>query len=121
MAGGRPTKFTPDTIAKLEAAFLLGCTDREACLAADVHPSNLYRYCEENPDFRERKEMLKDNPVMLARSVIVNALKDNDVQAAQKVMDRREGSKVAVTGADGGPLQIQEVRRTVVDPGHTDS
>lgn len=115
--GGRPRAVTEAVIQKLEAAFMMGCTDREACLAADIAPSTLYAYCEQNPAFSERKETLKENPVMLARSVVLEAIRDDrDVQAAQKVLDRKEGSKVAVTGANGGPLQIAEVKRTIVDP-----
>lgn len=113
--------MTAETIKKLEDAFLLGCTDLEACFAAGISHETLYAYCRANPEFSDRKEALKQNPVHKARSVILNALDDGDVSTAHKLIDRKEGSKVAVTGANGGPLQIQEVRRTIVDPGHSDS
>lgn len=111
MAGGRPTKFTPQTIAKLEQAFLMGCTDLEACLFADVSKTALYNYQDANPEFVDRKETLKQNPVMKARQVILGALGDADVNTAHKVIERKEGTKVKqeITGADGGPLAIQEV------------
>ncbi len=54
-------------IAKLEQAFLMGCTDEKACLYAGIVPSTLYRYQEDNPEFSERKTVLKTNPVMVDR------------------------------------------------------
>lgn len=98
MAGGRPTKMTEITVKKLEEAFLLGCTDVEACFAADISKQTLYTYQDNNPEFIDRKERLKSNPVFKARSVIVNALNDDDINTAHKIIDRKEGSKVAVSG-----------------------
>jgi hypothetical protein len=106
MPGGRPTVMTPETLSKLEEAFLLGCTDLEACFAADIGETTLYRYIEANPEFRDRKEALKQNPVWKARGVIMDALEAKDVATANKIIDRKEGSKVAVTGAGGGPVAI---------------
>ena len=102
----RPTKMTPETVAKLEAAFLWGCTDLEACVYADISKHSLYRYQEEHPEFRDRKEVLKQNPVMKARKVLLEALDDDDRAIANKIIERKEGSKVAITGEDGKPLQF---------------
>jgi len=98
MAGGRPTSITKDRLQKLEQAFLMGCTDVEACLYADVAPSTMYLYASNNPEFSERKETLKQNPVMKARGVILDLLEDGDSNTAHKVIDRKEGSKLALTG-----------------------
>lgn len=116
MPAGRPTKMTAETIKKLEDAFLLGCTDLEACFAADISHETLYAYCRANPEFSDRKEALKQNPVHKARSVILNALDEGDVATAHKLIDRKEGSKVAVTGADGGPLSVAVTEIKFVEP-----
>lgn len=122
---GRKPVVTEAVVQKLEQAFLLGCTDAEACLAANISTSTLYNYCEKNPAFLERKEILKQNPLWKARGVVLEAIEDEKnpgrLQAAQELLKRKEGSKVAVTGSNGGPIQVQEVRRTIVDPQHTDS
>jgi hypothetical protein len=110
MPAGRPTKMTETTVQKLEEAFLMGCTDIEACLFADISRQTLYSYISDNPEFSDRKELLKQNPFMRARKVQMNDLLEGNSTIAQKVLDRKEGSKVAVTGADGGPIQ-QEVTR----------
>jgi len=116
MPGGRPTKMTPDCLAKLEAAWLKGCTDEEACFYADITLTTLYRYCQKHPEFGDRKELLKQRPLFIARDVVLNALESGDLATAHKVIDRKEGSKVAVTGADGGALQIKLVEYVVTDP-----
>lgn len=107
MPVGRPPKITDLVLAKLEQAFLMGCTDKEACLYADIVPSTLYRYQEENPEFTERKETLKQNPVMKARGVVLDALGENDIHTAHKVIERKDGTKVKNenTGPDGGPQE----------------
>ena len=109
----RPTKMTTEVIAKLEQAFAMGCNDLEACMYADISQATLYRYQEVHEEFRERKEVLKSNPVMLARSVLIDALADGDVNTAHKIIDRKEGSKVNVdhSTSDGSmrPTVIQLV------------
>ena len=94
MAGGRPTKMTPETIQKLENAFIAGCTDLEACCYADVSKSTLYDYCQDNPEFSERKETLKNQPIMQARFIIQEALTTGDLNTANRVVDRKEGQKI---------------------------
>jgi hypothetical protein len=91
---GRPTKMTGTTVHKLEQAFLVGCTDREACIYADVSKSTLYNYCRVNPDFMERKELLKNSPQVKAKMIISQALEDGDLATANKVLDRKERLKI---------------------------
>ena len=116
MRTGRPTKMIPEVVSKLEQAFLMGCTDEEACVFADISRAALGRYEEKHPKFRDRKWTLKSNPSLLARQVILDALKNNDLATAHKVLDRKEGRKLAVTGRDDGPVQITKIERTIVSP-----
>jgi hypothetical protein len=76
MPAGRPTKMTPETIGKLEEAFSMGCTDLEACLFADIEKTTLYKYQQDHPEFINRKEKLKENPVLKARQTILDNLED---------------------------------------------
>lgn len=111
MAGGRPTKMTPETLKKIEEAFLLGCTDLEACLYADISPPTFYTYQKDNEEFLNRKETLKSNPVMKARKVLLDALNNGDVLTAHKIIERKEGTKVKqeVSGPDGGPVETKSI------------
>ena len=112
MAGGRPTIMTQKTIQKLEEAFLWGCTDLEACCHADISKSTLYNYCESNPKFVERKETLKNQPVMKAKRILNNALDSDDLLTAHKVIDRKEGTKIKQDITSGG----QPINNWIVNP-----
>lgn len=80
--------MTPEVIGKLEEAFLLGCSDKEACLFAEVHPATMYDYQQLHPEFVERKEQLKSNPVLQARTAVVNAV-STDPDLAMKFLERK--------------------------------
>ena len=84
---GRPSIVTQEILDKLEYAYALGCTDEEACLHAGIYPSVLYRYQEKCPEFKEKKALLKRNPVLLAQSVLFEGLKGKS-DLALKVLER---------------------------------
>jgi hypothetical protein len=113
---GRPTVMTPETVRKLEEAFALGCTDLEACFYADISRTSLHKYQEANPEFADRKERLKQRPVLLARKVIVDALLDNDRGIADKLLTRRDGTKNIVAGDPDAPLSITVIERRIIHP-----
>lgn len=112
---GRPTKMTSDTLAKLEQAFSLGCSDLEACIFADIHPTVLYRFQERNPEFRERKEMLKQKLVLKARNVIAQALENKDENTAKWYLERKARDEfstkqeMAIGNLDTSPFRIEVV------------
>lgn len=111
--GGRPTSVTPETLAKLEQAFSLGCSDLEACIYADISPSILYRFQENNPEFRERKEMLKQKLVLKARTVVANALEKEDENTAKWYLERKARDEfaakqeVSVGNLENSPFEIK--------------
>jgi hypothetical protein len=85
----RPTVMTPEVIAKLEEAFAWGCTDREACLWADIAEKTLYLYQEKHPEFIQRKEALKDTPLLDSRVTVSRAVK-RDPDLAMKYLERKK-------------------------------
>lgn len=74
--GGRPTVMTKETIDKLEAVFSLGGTDTEACFFAGISHQTLYDYQAKNPEYLERKEALREKPILKARQTVVKALEN---------------------------------------------
>jgi hypothetical protein len=72
--GGRPTVMTESVVTKLEEMFAIGATDEEACFYAGIPKKTLYEYCKRTPGFRDRKEGLKDRPVLKARRTVVEDL-----------------------------------------------
>ena len=105
---GRPTIMTPQTIAKLEEAFSIGATDKEACIVADIGMSTLYDYCVANPSFSEKKESLKDMPKYKARKNVVNAIREGNASVSQWYLERKAKNEFAqrteMTGDNGEKL-----------------
>ena len=105
MAGGRPTKMTDETVKKLEEAFLLGCSDLEACFYANISKQTLYSYQEKHPEFTDRKKLLKQNPVMIARKTVVDAVEKDpklafDYLKAKKSDEFAEKKNIGYTDND---------------------
>lgn len=104
---GKPTKMTPETIAKLEEIFALGGTDTEATFYAGINLETLYAYQRKNPDYVKRKEALKETPVLKARRLVVNSLSTN-LSAAQWYLEKKKkdefSSRQELTGKDGKDL-----------------
>src|SRR3990167_3654505 len=86
---GRPTVMTPETIAKLEEAFLMALNDREACLFSNIAPSTLYAYCQENREFSERKELLKEQVKIKAKRNIADAIDAKNVSLSKWYLERK--------------------------------
>lgn len=111
---GRPTIMTPDVVSKLEEAFALGCTDLEACFYADISKQTLYSYQHSHPEFVDRKEQLKERPVLLARKAVLQAIQSGEMPGNKIAFDyltkrKREefADRVENTGKNGGPSQIE--------------
>lgn len=75
-AGGRPTVMDNLSIKKLEEVFAIGGTDEEACFFANISMATLYNYQKKHPEFLERKEALKQRPILKARTTVVASLDD---------------------------------------------
>lgn len=85
---GRKTKMTEIVVKKLEEAFAMGCTDDEACIYANISRQTLYTYQNNNKEFLDRKELLKQTPILLARQTVIESLKIP--QTAQWFLERKK-------------------------------
>jgi hypothetical protein len=105
---GRPTVITGEVLRKLEEAFAMGCTDLEACLYADISKTALYEHQQRHPEFAERKEKLKETPILLARTTVIKNLRNP--QSAQWYLERKKKNEFAqrneFTGPEGQPIPI---------------
>ena len=86
---GRPTIMTPETLQKLETAFLNGASDKEACFVANIAQQTLYNYQKDHPEFVERKEGLKDFPKYQAKLNIISRIAGGDVPVSQWYAERK--------------------------------
>ena len=113
----RPTKMTDIVVKKLEEAFSLGCTDLEACFYADISKQTLYSYQDKHPEFKDRKEQLKQSPTFIARRTVVKDLAEKS-DLALKYLERKckdEFSTSSNINLDG-ELDIREIVVNGIDP-----
>ena len=79
----RPRKITKETVQKLEEGFLMGLSDQEACIYADIAVSTLYDYCKKHKEFSERKELLKD------KLNVAHGIKKGDINLSLWYLERK--------------------------------
>lgn len=118
--GGRPTLRSPEKVKKLEEAFALDCTIKEACFYADISIQTYYDWLLKKPELVERFEALRQKPVLTARTTLVKSL-STDVEMALKYLERKRKAEFStrseLTGEDGTKL-IDTVKITIHEPKH---
>jgi len=92
----RKTVLTEEILAKLEEWFLMSLTDEECCLFAWINPSTLYRYIEKNPEFSERKELLKKQPNIKAKINWKDKINSWDYHASKEWLERKSKSEFSL-------------------------
>jgi hypothetical protein len=101
--------FTKQTLQKLEEAFSMGCSDLEACLHANISKSALYDYQEANPEYKHRKELLKEKTILLARNEVIKGLTNNP-EFSLKYLERKRKAEFSLrvenTGKDGNAIEV---------------
>lgn len=96
---GRPQFDGKDinmVLKKLDEAFSIGCSDVEACAYADISPAAMYEYQKKTPKFLERKRVLKEKPILLARKVVIDAMQNGDANLAFKYLERKRRDEFAI-------------------------
>lgn len=106
--GGRPTKFTADTLAKLDSAFMCGATHGEAAIFAGVHPCTLSKWLADNPEYSQRIEHLRDQPRLMAKALVVAELQNGNLAVAWEVLERGrvDGYAKPIEPARGPGVQV---------------
>jgi len=105
---GRKTIITQDVVQKLEYAFSIGSTDVEACSFAGIAKQTLYNFMEKNPEFVDRRNDLKNAPILKSRATLVKNL-DNPLWAfkyLERKLPKEFGQNIKLTDGEGQPLNI---------------
>ena len=106
---GRPTVMTAEMIEKLEMLFAKGLSDREACLIADINPSTLYNYCNENPEFSERKELLKEKIKIQAKLNIAESIEKKDIDDSKWYLERKAKDEFSTKQEISGDIKVKKL------------
>ena len=118
---GRPTVMTAATLKKLDNAFMLGCSELEACFAAGINPDTLRRYKKKNPDYAARIAVLKSSMTYKARQTVKESIEDRDnlseaAKTARWYLEKTcpEFNPRQEVAIDGGAHMTIEARRDAV-------
>lgn len=111
-------KLTEDTIRKLEEAFSIDASVKEACYYADISTDTFYRWIKKYPKLSYKLERLREKPVLKARQTVVRSLDQPDY--AFKYLERKKKDEFSprqeLTGKDGEPIKtsyevkLEEIR-----------
>ena len=71
---GRPKVVDTEVLQKLSYVFGLGGSIREACYYAGISESTYYTYTADNPEKKEYFDMLKEKPILAARTAIIKKI-----------------------------------------------
>lgn len=84
---GRPLSMTIPTLRKLKMAYLIDCTDTEACGYAGIGTTALYDFQKKHPEFTELKAKWKETYIMAARmNVVKEVMKKKSIDDSWKVL-----------------------------------
>ncbi len=75
-------------IQKLEQVWGIGGSDKEASFFAEISPAALSDFLKRNPKISERKESLKNRPILKARQEVIKGLEGNP-EFALKYLERK--------------------------------
>lgn len=109
--------MTPEIIAKLEQGFAYGYTDLEACAYAGISKSPFYEYQDKHPEFKERKEQLRELPVLAAKKNVQDALNGGDKDMTKWYLERKKKDEFSTKTVNDHnhnlslPEQINALRR----------
>lgn len=115
MPAGRPTVVTDEVLQILEEAFLYGASDRQACFLANIADGTLYNYIKDNPEFGERKELLKQMTTYRAKQVVKSLIDKGDKDIARWYLERKDNEFKPKSDLTSGGEAIQPVLVKFID------
>lgn len=81
-------KKNEETIRKLEQAFALDATVKEACYYADISTETYYRWIKEDPKLYDKFERLRMKPILKARQEWIDKF-STDWKACESYLKRK--------------------------------
>jgi len=102
--GGRPVSITPEKVSKLEQAFSIGASVKEARNYAKISRSVYYRFLMENEGFRERFEDLRTAPILKSLQTVYNDL--DNVETAKWLLERRRKDEYSTRQELAGEVRL---------------
>lgn len=116
---GNRGKINEEVVGLLYQAFAFGCSDAEACIFAGISKASFYEYQKKHPEVKERKELLKETPVLEARKKTLEGIKQDYNLAFSFLKSKRsdefaEKQKTEMSGS----LSIQQALDLLDEPSY---
>ncbi len=93
---GRPLSMTVPTLRKLQMAFLVDCTNAEACSYAGIGTTAFYDFQKKYPEFAELKAKWKGTYIMAARmNIAKEVIKKKSIDDSWKVLRAKRRNEYA--------------------------
>ena len=102
---GRPSKLSPEVVKKLEEAFSIDATVSEACYYCDISRETFYNWMKADKELFDRLERMRQKPVLKARQVVVNGIK-NDKDFALRYLTKKKKSEFGDKLELGGEVEF---------------
>jgi hypothetical protein len=83
-----PRKQTPEVMALLRHAFAIGATNIQACKSAGIGEATLYEWINRDPKLAEEIERLKNEPILMAKKAVVEAI-SSDIVTAKWYLEKK--------------------------------
>lgn len=118
---------TPEVLRLLKYAFGIGCTIREACIYAGIGETTYYEWREADEKLASEIDKLRQDPVLKAKQVLIDSIKDGDVNTVKWFLERKKKDEFSIkqetmiTGDEENPLAIQTITRTIIDIDESDN
>ena len=106
---GRPTVMTEEVVQKLEYAFMRGLNDIEACDYANISRSTLHNYCNDHPEFLDRKEELKHHPTAKAKLNVTEAIENGDEDMSKWWLERKAKDEFSTKQTIDGEIKVTKL------------
>lgn len=87
--GGRPTVIDETTVRKLEQAFRDGLSVSEACFVSGIGRRTFYDHKASDDRFALRMELAKGYVTLRAKKVVVQSIKEGNLNAAKWYLERK--------------------------------
>lgn len=111
---GRPNKIDDNVLQKLYDGACLGLKNNALCLYSGISVSCFYEYMKKHPDIKDRIELLRNNPTILAMQSVNKGLTDRNKTERYKMSrwylektDPEFSSKHDVSLDTSGSLSIE--------------
>ena len=89
----RPSVITPTVVKSLTEAFHIGATVEEACRHARISKPTYYKTLRQNEGFSNEMETAQDFVILMAKKVVVDAIRKGDVRIAFRYLERKKSDE----------------------------